>query len=549
MTKAEDMRRRASRILAQEQTRAKGRHPNEVQDHPTVGHYKSDKEHGRKKTRVVTVHQELFPPGRSPPKSYISRVPSPPGIRRNRSTGRDSRERWRDALTLDYVPRKEPDLPLSDVPGPSVPNSPYRVDPRPHESLARRSAQDWAGTQAAGLNRETSHVPRTPPSTSLGVLGERTYQYEPLATLEFRLVCIMPKAMSTVKCKIVHASLTNPPPYTAISYAWGDADVKRSIQIDSVTIPVAVRLHGALDVLRKRGEEVFVWVDALCIDQQNRGERNQQVRLMTGIYAQATEVAIWLGPSENDSHLAKRLLEDIAITDDKDIPALLLSADRRRAIEAVAYLFQRDYWKRLWVVQEVFNAKVKRVYCGDSSGLPWEVYRRAADIFQRYKRELDLYDSTNSSPRKKRVLGVPVSLSLSQALVYEGPNSLLDADTLPDGLEESVLTVLRACRRKLTSEPRDKIFGVLGVLPEVVRKEFPVDYNLSIKAIYTNVVDFLLCTTDRLNVICESIHFPKQTSIVSLPSVSVTFSHTYCPFLPSLMTKSQPLASTRDSRD
>lgn len=241
---------------------------------------------------------------------------------------------------------------------------------------------------------------------------------------------------------------------------------------------------------------------------------------MTEIYAKATEVAIWLGPSENDSELAVEFLQDIAIArdDPREIADLLFSPSRRRAVNAVVCLFQRDYWKRLWVVQEVFNARAIKVYCGNSSGLPWGIYKRAACAFQHHKGDLDLYFSESSRSRDRRQPALPSSLSYSQALVYEGPNSFYDFGSLNELGEEALLNVVRACRRKLASKPRDKIFGVLGILPDAVRKEFPVDYNLSLKDIYTNVVDFLLYTTERLDVICESIYFPKQTSVAKLPS-------------------------------
>ncbi|KAI0969273.1 heterokaryon incompatibility protein-domain-containing protein [Xylaria arbuscula] len=328
--------------------------------------------------------------------------------------------------------------------------------------------------------------------------------------------------MTTIKCEIISTSLTKPPPYTAISYAWGDADNKRSIQLGQVNVSVAVNLFGALDAVRKREEDILVWVDALCIDQQNHTERSQQVQLMTEIYAKATQVAIWLGPSENDSQLAIDLLQDLVIgeNDPERISALLLFPAQLRAIEAVVHLFQRDYWKRLWVVQEVFNAKSIKVFCGGSIGIPWQIYTKAAHIFQDHKGDLDSWFSTHPNPRSsKRNSALPSSLSCSQVLVYEGPNSLLDMNSANSLLETgSLLNIMRAYRRKLTSEPRDKVFGILGVLPEPVRREFLVDYNLSVKKIYTNVVDFLLSTTNRLDVICESIHFPKQTGVANLPS-------------------------------
>ncbi|TGJ82172.1 hypothetical protein E0Z10_g6592 [Xylaria hypoxylon] len=472
--------------------------------------------------------------------SQTQRVPSPPLLNRNRSTGRDNR------LLQDKDTQRAP----RDRRNEEIKNSPYMdidKDPKPQLHELRRSfltspAFDYppipkivVPKESGSLNHPFQHAGRSwtriapardhlqqsvlPPSSSSGTLGPKMYQYEELRPFEFRLVRIFPKTMRVVKCEIIHSSLADPPPYIGISYAWGDAVDKRSIQIGNVDISVAVSLFGALDAVRKRGEYVLVWVDALCIDQQNRDERSQQVQLMTEIYAKATEVAVWLGPSENGSELARDFLEDIAIArDTEEIKNLLTSPSRLPAVSAVVHLFQRDYWHRLWVVQEVFNAKTIKVYCGDSASLPWGIYKRAAHVFRRHKEGLDLHFSVNSMPRNRHQSALQSFLSYSQALVYEGPNSFYDFGSLDEFGEESLLNVVRACRRKLTSEPRDKIFGILGILPDAVRKEFPVDYNMSIKVIYTNVVDFLLYTTERLDVICESIHFPKQTSVAKLPS-------------------------------
>jgi len=48
-----------------------------------------------------------------------------------------------------------------------------------------------------------------------------------------------------------------------------------------------VSLYDALIAVRQKKEEVLVWVDALCIDQQNKDERATQVRLMGNIYSKA----------------------------------------------------------------------------------------------------------------------------------------------------------------------------------------------------------------------------------------------------------------------
>ncbi|KAH8650126.1 heterokaryon incompatibility protein-domain-containing protein [Xylariales sp. PMI_506] len=358
-------------------------------------------------------------------------------------------------------------------------------------------------------------------SSSPSVLGEKLYQYMELKPFEFRLVRIFPAKMFAIKCEILHESLTHPPPYTALSYAWGDVDDKRTIQLGNIEISVGMGLYGGLEAIRQKGEDVLVWADALCIDQQNRDERSSQVQMMTEIYAKATSVAIWLGPAENKSHLAAEFLKEIAVRarDPEQIQAMISQDRYIEQIEAVACLFQRDYWSRLWVVQEVFNARSISVYCGLTK-LPWSLYKTAAQVFQRHKKDLDLYFSgtASDSRNRRRFSTLTSSLSYAQVLVYDGPGSLLDFGSLDGVGDEALLDVMRTSRRKLTSEPRDKIFGVLGVLPEDIRREFPVDYSLSVKDVYTDIVDFLIYTTERLDVICESIHFPAQTHTARLPS-------------------------------
>jgi hypothetical protein len=173
------------------------------------------------------------------------------------------------------------------------------------------------------------------------------YQYQPLKDMEFRLVKVLPERMSELKCEILHASFDELPYYTAMSYAWGDGIDTKSLVLEGANIPVAVSLYDALAAVRQKKKEVLVWIDALCIDQQNKDERAAQVRLMGHIYSQAVSVAIWLGPEADKSKLAVRLLEQVASN--------LVSAQRIRSTRkypdsaALLALFQRDYWKRLWV--------------------------------------------------------------------------------------------------------------------------------------------------------------------------------------------------------
>lgn len=115
--------------------------------------------------------------------------------------------------------------------------------------------------------------------------------------------------------------------------------------MEGATIPVAVNLHDALRAVRRKKEEILVWVDALCIDQQNKEERATQVRLMGQIYSNAASVAIWIGPEYEESALALQLLQKVA---QNTIDSQYIKSTSNSDSLALFNLFKRDYWKRLW---------------------------------------------------------------------------------------------------------------------------------------------------------------------------------------------------------
>ncbi|CAN9157338.1 unnamed protein product [Alternaria alternata] len=241
--------------------------------------------------------------------------------------------------------------------------------------------------------------------------------------------------------------------------------------------------------VREPDYAILVWIDGLSIDQENKTERAKQVRLMDKIYRQATCVAIWLGREADDSGRAIQLLEKIRWAERHEWTSLL----EHRDLKALHSLFRRDYWSRLWVVQEVFHAKSKIVYCG-SSKLPWYLHKKASDALWQHESDPYLWTGPSSFPDVQR-------------LMVLGPNSLLE--------------VLRACRKKLSENPRDKIFGVLGILPSDIRERLHVSYDTSVKSLYLEVARLIVCSTHRLEVMREAIHFPVQISLTDLP--------TWCP--------------------
>ena len=130
------------------------------------------------------------------------------------------------------------------------------------------------------------------------------YQYEPLPTpTSIRLIKIHSgESSDELSCSFVVldvAEASNTPKYTALSYVWGDTSRMVSIICENDRlVQVTPNLR---DALRKwSGTPTLLWIDAICINQQNILERNQQVNLMATIYQSATAVRVWLGPDEKN---------------------------------------------------------------------------------------------------------------------------------------------------------------------------------------------------------------------------------------------------------
>ncbi|CAN8101750.1 unnamed protein product [Discula destructiva] len=257
----------------------------------------------------------------------------------------------------------------------------------------------------------------------------------------------------------------------------------------------------------------MVWVDAVCIDQGNVEERNEQVRMMTSIYENAEFVAVWLGPSQPGDLAAQKLLSELSASHK---PTEVLRGASRETLIAVASLFSKPYWSRLWVAQEIYNAKSVLIHYGHLID-HWDIFQDASTLFRSEagKRVLGELWPANSG---QEVLPSPSNdhLGLSQVLMYQGPAAFgdllkkpkaqndLESQDLPDHqLFQQLLGVMRLSRDKKVTELRDRVFAMRGALPERIRVRIKVDYNLRLKDVYANIFKVIVSTTGRLDVMCE----------------------------------------------
>lgn len=291
---------------------------------------------------------------------------------------------------------------------------------------------------------------------------QKQYQYANLNSSlgqEIRIVVLLPdRSTAPVKCDILHVNLEDNPRFDAVSYTWateyGDDSKSETVSLpDGATISVTANCWSVLRQLRTSKHERHLWVDALCINQINVTERNQQVGLMARIYRGAQNVII----SIPDLRLE---WAEVSIPRDsfKSLFAWLHGSSTTNGSElaALKYLLNSRYFQRVWTIQEVALARNVILCVND------EITELSFMVLDRIRSIQD----------------VPAALRWNPGLASE----------------TDVLSCLRAGIETHCSDERDKVYGILSLMEPQARHFIPVDYSLDLNTIYTNALLAVIAT-------------------------------------------------------
>jgi hypothetical protein len=148
--------------------------------------------------------------------------------------------------------------------------------------------------------------------------------------------------------------------YDALSYMWGDPAPADTIIIASKALPIASNLTNALNHLRYADNPLAIWIDAICINQDDIKERGEQVQLMRKVYTGAETVRIWINEPgiDSNSEAVKALQHFYKFSDDHDDGQRGLGADPE-FWEPVGPLFRNKYWCRAWYEISKYDVEAK----------------------------------------------------------------------------------------------------------------------------------------------------------------------------------------------
>ena len=188
-------------------------------------------------------------------------------------------------------------------------------------------------------------------------------------TKKTRLLRLLPSSdAGNLQCELFESSIAKQVrKYVAVSYHWGDVNQKRYIHVNGSVFTVSNNLYEFLSSCLSRADWSSFWIDALCINQSDVAERNGQVEIMGSIYASASQVYIWLGPSKASSDWIFDALSRGSTLSAVSQNIRLLHASnvntRQQLQDGWLWILQRQYWGRMWIVQEVLLAKELTLVC------------------------------------------------------------------------------------------------------------------------------------------------------------------------------------------
>lgn len=239
------------------------------------------------------------------------------------------------------------------------------------------------------------------------------------------------------------ASLDANPAYEALSYTWGSDKDNPSCKIlcSGITIPITKNCYDALHNLTKTLKLQTIWIDAICINQKDNNEKSHQISLMRDIYGKAKRVLIWLGDKTDESdeaidwvkyaarnkgpyssvkmrsfpgmmsppeilkivklvpeHIGKyHLLSPIPKRKCTMCPLKSSSEKMRLSFStepaynpiAMADLVDREWFTRMWTIQELVMANEPFIVCGDKSTRWSDLSCAIIDAFENQKDKTD----------------------------------------------------------------------------------------------------------------------------------------------------------------
>ncbi|KAI1368213.1 heterokaryon incompatibility protein-domain-containing protein [Xylaria arbuscula] len=321
------------------------------------------------------------------------------------------------------------------------------------------------------------------------------------------------------------------PEYEALSYVWGSPEPYEYAYVMSKdasnkvgSLGLGTNLSLAVRRLRDSQKLRVMWIDAICINQEDVMERNEQVKRMGVIYRKALRVVVWLGPTSPDVDLAFKLIclagqriEILASGGVFPAPGYTMRADEGLAEMdlqsdtatwmAIFSVISLPWFTRLWVVQEIWLASPESVLICGKAEIQWKLFRNGITTLAYNKYSPGDYVARLSTSHAHAFCAAPTNKTFEELLMQYA--AYQDCD-----------------------HHHDRIYGLLGVMPHTIATAIrdTIDYNKPFEKVYKEIFFLRANQSRRLDLLQYCIgtdHLP-----LPIPDYWVTWEPNWTTWVP-----------------
>ncbi|KAH8655773.1 ankyrin repeat-containing domain protein [Xylariales sp. PMI_506] len=337
-------------------------------------------------------------------------------------------------------------------------------------------------------------------------MEKNSFEYEPLKGQKgaFRLLRLKKGVGRNIECELVHTTLDKENQYEALSYTWGSTEKADTIDIHGKQLHITLNLSVILRDIRSPKTDRMLWIDAICINQEDKIERGCQVQQMRNIFGSAERVLFYISEPTRITEFLMIVLESFQKEILKNLPNSNLNrnwsdwtfenaelvmiwqkvqtklkkqhyAMEQRQREGLEHVLTQPWFSRIWILQEVANARDALVYCGRRS-VP-------ASIFVVSPCLIDIRHVDNQ--RYQPILNLM-------------PGPLKAKMNYHDRDLYSLLIRFSSAR---ATDSYDKIYALLGICIDITHTStLQADYNKSAKEVIRATVSHLChCDSDSIS--------------------------------------------------
>jgi hypothetical protein len=352
--------------------------------------------------------------------------------------------------------------------------------------------------------------------------------YQTLQPWQTRLIALCPGTPEEpLKCELLEADIIAAEgvglrtqsvvvEYEAISYSWGRPLFETSIQCNGINFPITCHLADALRHFRYQDKQRYLWIDAFCINQYDDAEKSRQVQNMLLIFEKAKGVVAWLGLPQNTSIFVDFLSDELMPSDRTSLYRSSVPHDPQcvaildQMAEESEEVRSRSWFRRTWVRQEVFAAKEINLHLGRHVFS----FNKFTTIIEWLCKKIEDKDGEDYS----------FGASLKTIKLLQDSTRHSGADLSDDAERRAlasrrgsfinhVMGILAPSTYFLTTDPRDRIYGALGMIfspsaesrirffSHFSAKKYSVDYSKSVSQVYQDFVKFCIEYSGTLDIL------------------------------------------------